>query len=188
MLRADNITKSYNDQKIFSHISLDLKKGDRMIMMGASGSGKTSLIYILAGLDSKFTGSVQQSTKKTSVVFQDAGLFTHKTVKENIIYPSRKIGDDESYQQWLEVCDLKDVVDSYPFQLSRGMKQKVAIIRGFISQPELIFLDEPFSALDNPMTEKILSHISEYYSNTTILIASHTKISAVFCPNIFELS
>lgn len=188
MLRADNISKSHNDQKIFSHISLHLKKGDRMVLMGASGSGKTSLIYILAGLDSKFTGCVQQDTKRTSVVFQDAGLFAHKTVKENIIYPSLKIDDDELYQQWLEICDLIEVVDYYPYQLSRGMKQKVAIIRGFITQPELIFLDEPFSGLDKPMTEKIISHLSGNYSNTTMLIASHTNINTAFCPNIFELT
>ena len=188
MLRADNITKSYNDQRIFSHVSLQLKQGDRMAMMGASGSGKTSLIYILAGLDSDFTGNVQRTTQKTSVVFQDAGLFAHQTVKENILYPSQKIADDKSYQQWLAVCDLVEVEDYYPYQLSRGMKQKVAIIRGFISQPELIFLDEPFSGLDKPMTEKIISHISEHYSNTTLLIASHTKLNTAFCPNIFELT
>lgn len=188
MLRADNISKSYNDQKIFNHTTLHLKKGDRMAMMGASGSGKTSLIYILAGLDSNFTGSVQRGTQKTRIVFQDAGLFAHKTVKENIIYPSLKIDDDKLYQQWLEVCELKEVENYYPYQLSRGMKQKVAIIRGFISQPELIFLDEPFSGLDKPMTEKIISHISEHYSNATMLIASHTKMSTAFCPNIFELT
>lgn len=188
MLRADNITKSYNGQNIISHVDLHLNQGERMAMMGASGSGKTSLICILAGLDPDFTGYVQRDTSKTSVVFQDAGLFAHKTVKENIIYPPQQIVDRESYKQWLDVCELKEAEDYYPFQLSRGMKQKVAIIRGFISQPELIFLDEPFSALDKPMTENIISHISEHYCNTTILIASHTKINAVFCPNIFELT
>lgn len=187
MLRADNITKSYNDKKIFSHVSLHLKQGDRMAMMGASGSGKTSLIYILADLDSGFTGNVQRGTKKTSVVFQDAGLFAHKTVKENITYPSEKIITEESYQQWLAVCDLEDVEANYPYQLSRGMKQKVAIIRGFISQPELIFLDEPFSGLDRPMTEKIMTQILEHHGNSTMLIASHTKISTNFCHNTIKL-
>lgn len=188
MLRADDITKSYNDKKIFSHVDLHLKQGDRMAMMGASGSGKTSLIYILAGLDSNFTGNVQRATSKTSVVFQDAGLFAHKTVRENIIYPSRQIINEESYRQWLEVCDLKEVEDHYPFQLSRGMKQKVALIRGFITQPELIFLDEPFSCLDEPMAEKIMDHILSHSRTMTILIASHTKIIANFCNQNFKLN
>ncbi len=188
ILRAENISKSYDSFKIFDKLSLTLEARERVVLRGRSAAGKTSLIHILAGLDDQFTGRVERFTDKISVVFQDDGLFPYKTVRENIVYPLKdKIKDHDFYQRWLEVCQLQDVENHYPYQLSRGMKKRVAIIRGFITKPELIFLDEPFTGLDESMIGRIIKHIRSVHEKTGILIASHLDVIDAFCSRTIRL-
>jgi len=188
MLEAINISKYYADFSLFEGVSLKLDKGERLALSGVSGVGKTSLIYILAGLDDDFSGKVIRKTDHLRVLFQDLGLFSHKCVRDNILYllPEKELYEDE-YETWLQVVGLKGCEDMYPYQLSRGMKQKVAIVRSFLARPELIFLDEPFSALDKASIDKIVAHILSKYDQTAMVIASHTKLDARLCRAVFEL-
>ncbi len=182
MLKATNIIKSYSNYDILKGVSLELRKGERVALAGGSGVGKSTLIHILAGLDTDCSGNVECNTERKRVVFQDCGLFSHKTLKQNIFYLLAQTSDmQSSYESWLEVCCLKEVENSYPFQLSRGMKQKVAIIRAFLAEPELIFLDEPFSGIDSESTKKIVDYIMIKYPDITLLVASHSRLPEQFC-------
>lgn len=188
MLHAADISKSHGSNLLFKNVQLDLAKGDRLALRGPSGSGKTTLIHILSGLDPDFSGTVTRGSEKTSVVFQEGALFPYKSVKENIEYPlSGKSGNASLYQSWLEVCDLQKIEASYPYQLSQGMKQKVAIIRGFITRPDLIFMDEPFNGVDGESTQKIMTHILQHHHTATMVIASHSDNDESFCNRTFTL-
>lgn len=158
-------------------------------MTGSSGVGKSTLIHVLADLDTDFTGQIECYAERKRIVFQDCWLFSHKTIKQNILYllpQNPKI--IASYKKWLEVCDLKEVEHSYPFQISHGMKQKAAIVRGFIADPDLLFLDEPFSAIDIEATLKIATHIVNNQLGITMLVASHSKLPDQFCAGCFSLN
>lgn len=181
ILKAENITKSFASEKVIDSFNLLLQRRERVALRGRSGVGKTSLLHVLAGLDKDYTGELNCYTEKVSMVFQEIGLFPYKTVRENIIYPARHIIDESIYQQWLHVCELEKYEALYPYQLSRGMKKRTAIIRGFIQQPELIFLDEPFSGLDDAMITKIIHHIDSGHKEAAIVIASHLQLPEQFC-------
>lgn len=188
ILRAENISKSFGSYLVFNQLDISLDASERVALSGRSGAGKTCLIHILAGLDDQFTGRVERFTNSTSVVFQEDGLFPYKTVRENIVYPLYgKPGDRDLYQHWIEVCQLQDFENYYPHQLSRGMKKRVAIIRGFITKPELAFLDEPFAGLDDRMIEDISSHIMKVHDKTAILAASHLALPETFCSRSLRL-
>lgn len=193
ILQAQNITKYYGDNVVLQDVSLVLKYGQKMGLMAESGRGKTTLLHILAGLDVDFLGTIYNSVKIKGMVFQDLGLFSHKTVDENIMYPIRLQGGNARkhvlYQDWLELTGLCQYRTYYPHQLSRGMCQKVALIRAFLPNPELVFLDEPTSALDQESKKKIFAFLKCNYKETACIMASHStwELNQI-CNSVFELS
>ncbi|MGL1931943.1 MAG: ATP-binding cassette domain-containing protein [Desulfotalea sp.] len=186
MLEAKNITKMFGDKSLFLGLNLIIEPADKIALVAKSGAGKTTLFNILSSLDKDYSGEVICEFHKVRMVFQDAGLFSYKTVKENIAYGCEKRiikGDTEKrYVEWLDVSGLTMCEDHYPHQLSRGMKQKVAIIRAFIAEPDLVLMDEPYSAIDKESREAIADYIRINYKKTAILLASHLPVDADFKP------
>nr|NJM01909.1 ATP-binding cassette domain-containing protein [Desulfobacula sp.] len=157
-----------------------MKIGENVTLMAPSGYGKTTLMGILAGIDTDFLGMVTTKALQQGIVFQEPGLFWYKTVKENILYSlkTQKIpwcrDKQQHYQEWMAVTGLAGFENHYPHEISRGMKQKSAIIRAFLAHPDLVFMDEPFSAIDKASTQEIIDHIHAEYPETTLVVASHS--------------
>jgi len=173
--------KKFNSFEILKNLKLTLSPSDKICFFAPSGSGKTTLINILAGLDLNFKGKINWNTDKKSFIFQSPSLFWYKTLRENILYPLKfysksEINRDkftEMYEQWIQVCDLKNFENHYPHEISGGMKQKTAIIRAFLYNPLIIFMDEPFNSIDINSKNKIIHFINKHYKNNTFFLVTH---------------
>ena len=158
LLKIKNLSKNYHTKKdetlAVDNFSFDLKNGEFVAIVGPSGCGKSTILNILAGLDTKSSGEIilNENTKMGYMLQQDA-LFNWKTVLENCLLglEINKTLTKENKQYVLDLLNtygLKDFIDSYPNNLSGGMRQRVALIRTLATKPDLLLMDEPYSALD----------------------------------------
>lgn len=174
MIVFENVDKAYKNKQVLTNVNLTINSGEFMVLIGSSGCGKTTLLKSINKLHSINDGSIkidgvpienQDSIKirrRIGYVVQDAGLFPHLTVAENIStvlkineYPQEKIA--AHIDELLEMVELEPAAyrDLYPSQLSGGQRQRVGVARAFATDPEIILMDEPFSALD-PVTRSDL--------------------------------
>ncbi len=150
-----------SDQKqvvAIEEISFSVNKASFLCIVGPSGCGKTTLLRILAGLEEKTSGEVKLVHERpdhplTSMVFQENSVLPWLSVRENIAYGLKMRGvpqeqRDEVVQRYVEMVGLSKFADSYPHQLSGGMKQRVSVARAFANDPEILLMDEPFASLD----------------------------------------
>lgn len=178
--------------------SLQLTDGEIYSVIGPSGSGKSTLLYVLAGIRTTYTGEVlingeRPDPKRQSIglVPQNYGLLPWKRVKENIFLPERiKCGVDternEDYiQEIIETLDLSELLHRYPHELSGGQQQRVALARSFIQKPDLLLMDEPFSALDALTAERSRQLIFDVWKKhpVTTLFITHNIDEAVTIGN-----
>lgn len=158
LLKIKDLSKNYhtknNETLAVDNFSFDLKKGEFIAIVGPSGCGKSTILNILAGLDEKSNGQIilNDNTKMGYMLQQDA-LFNWKTVLDNCLLGLKinKTLNDENKKYVLELLDnygLKEFKYHYPNTLSGGMRQRVALIRTLATKPDLLLMDEPFSALD----------------------------------------
>ena len=158
-----NIGMEYqNGVTALTNVSIDIKKGEFVSLLGPSGCGKTTLLRIIADLLKPTRGEVSvggetpteaRLKRKYGIVFQSPVLYDWRTVKKNVMLPMEilkvpKADREERAMQMLELVGLKDFANRYPKQLSGGMQQRVGIARALAIQPEILLMDEPFSALD----------------------------------------
>ena len=165
MLELKNISKKFKDKKILSNFNLKVEKNKILAIVGPSGGGKTTLLRMLAGLESIDSGEIifngenlplneLEKRNLLGFVFQDFQLFPHMTVLENlVISPIQTMGikKDEAEAKaikLLEQLGLENYCKSYPHSLSGGQKQRVALARAMMIEPKIIGYDEPTSALD----------------------------------------
>lgn len=174
MITFENVDKSYKEKTVLHKINFTINDGEFIILIGSSGCGKTTLLKTINKLESIDKGSIKidgvsikkQDTlnlrRRIGYVVQDAGLFPHMTIYENIAtvlkinnYDKHKI--NERIDELLEMVDLEpeNYKNLYPCQLSGGQKQRVGVARAFATNPDIILMDEPFSALD-PVTRSDL--------------------------------
>ncbi|MBN2546886.1 MAG: ATP-binding cassette domain-containing protein [Spirochaetes bacterium] len=179
MIKTVGLTKKFNDKTVIYDLNLTLNKGSKLTVFAPSGAGKTTLIHILNGLDKNFSGKIFVKSKLTSTIFQEPRLFNYMNVRENIFFPFRlnKINIDDKiislYHKWLNICELEDYEKYYPHQISGGMKQKTALIRGYLFNPQIIFMDEPFKSIDIRSKYNIIKFIKNYYNDITIFFTTH---------------
>lgn len=179
MVRTSELCKSYQTHQVINSLTVDLKRGERVAFFAPSGAGKTTLIRILAGLEETTSGILQVNDPAPAVLFQEPRLFSYMTVEENIRLPWRIRNIDWTmqtqmdYQEWLNVCELNAWKHHYPYQLSGGMRQKVAIIRSLLGNPALALMDEPFQSIGQTAKASIINHIKTRYPDLTILMATH---------------
>ncbi len=179
---------------VLEHIAFDVKDKEFVCILGSSGCGKTTLLRMIAGLDTAESGSIlldgeeiRGTSPKVGMVFQEYSLFPWRTVIDNIAFGLEMQGmaKDERYrvaEHYLNLVSLTQFRDSYPSELSGGMRQRVAVARALALDPVLLLMDEPFGALDaqtRNMLQKELLEIQEATKKTIVFI-THSVDEAVY--------
>ncbi|MCA9496468.1 MAG: ABC transporter ATP-binding protein [Nanoarchaeota archaeon] len=202
VLEVDNISKSFNLENkkidVLKNISLKVNKGEFVVINGESGSGKSTFLSIIAGLDKPNKGSIKLlnnditnfdedklakiRNKDIGFVFQSFYLIPSLTAYENIIFPAQlaKVNAIKLAETLLEKVGVKNRMNSYPIQLSGGEKQRVAIARALINKPKILFADEPTGNLDSKNSENIINlliSLQKEYDLTLIIVTHEKKVS-----------
>ena len=181
-----NLTKQFGKKQIFSGKNFEFAIGEITYILGESGAGKTTLLRILAGLDKDYSGKIVNKTDKISYVFQEPRLFPGLTVSENISI----VNDNSPYtiEEILDLVELTNEKNAYPDTLSGGMKMRVALARAIYNNADLYLMDEPFSALNDELKERILPKIFDHLKGKTVIIVSHNVEEAkAFASSIIKL-
>lgn len=195
MIKVKNIVKQFKDLKAVNDVSLEIKKGEIVCLIGPSGSGKSTVLRCINGLEIPESGEIYINNQlldstdsqqfkalrgKMGFVFQHFNLFPHKTVLENLTLAPIKVlqVDEEAAKQkackLLERVGLLDKKDEYPNKLSGGQKQRVAIARALCMDPEVMLFDEPTSALDPEMVIEVLEVMQELaIEGMTMVVVTH---------------
>ncbi len=204
-----NITKTLNtaDGKITLHVDKEIKSGDFLTLFGKSGSGKTTLLRIIAGLEMPQSGTIIvddvvwfDSAKKINLppqkrnvgfVFQDYALFPNMTVRQNLEFALRDKKETQKVDEILQLMEIENLSSMKPEHLSGGQKQRVAVARTLMTNPKMLLLDEPLSALDSAMRLKLQDelHVIHKKFDITSILVSH-DISEVFrlCNRVFKIA
>jgi NitT/TauT family transport system ATP-binding protein len=175
------------------HIDLDVENGEFLVLVGASGCGKSTLLNLIAGLEQPDGGMVQMDGKKVkhpgpdrSVVFQDGALFPWLTALKNVEFGLKRMGlppreRSERAHECLKLVKLDRFADSFIHELSGGMRQRVAIARALAVEPQVLLMDEPFSALDAQTREDLYVELQEIWERlqTTVIFVTHNVREAV---------
>jgi len=198
MLNINNLTKYYGNNLILENLNLQVDTGDVIRILGLSGAGKTTLLRCIAGLEKFKSGIIEingitvQSDKiyippykrKIGMVFQDFALWPHLTVYQNIDFVSSSIIKNKNeLKVWnddiLSLFKIEHKKTKYPGELSGGEQQRVALARAIASRPQILLLDEPFSALDPELSDEIINATVKYISdnNTLLVIVSHADVN-----------
>ena len=185
LLRMENVHFGYGKEEILRGVSLELYKGENLVILGASGSGKSTILRLLLGLEQVDAGKIFLSgeeitnlseenwfevRKKIGMVFQDGALFDFMSVRENVGYRLYEEGKDDIeidkvVREKLRIVNLENVIDWMPSDLSGGMKRRVAIARALVGEPPIMFYDEPTTGLD-PITARIIVRHINYLRNS----------------------
>jgi sulfonate transport system ATP-binding protein len=146
-VRVRDLTKKFGDRTVISHLDLDIEPGEFVVLLGASGCGKSTLLRILADLDRQITGSVQVATRR-AVSFQSPRLMPWKKVWRNVVLGLPGRPDRVRAEAALAEVGMSHRSDVWPKVLSGGEAQRASLARALVREPDLLLLDEPFSALD----------------------------------------
>ena len=196
-LSIRNMNKSFDGKTVLNNLNFDLMEGEFLSILGPSGCGKTTLLRILIGLDRADSGQILKGGKDISnlpsskrgmgIVFQNYALFPNMTVLQNVEYALtlRKETKKEARNiamRTLEQVGLMDQIHKYPNQLSGGQQQRVAIARTLATNPDIILLDEPISALDVANREIMKAELKSIQKkfNATMLFITHDQEEAFF--------
>jgi len=188
LLSFENINLSYDHNKIFENLNISFKHQQITCLFGPSGIGKTSILNLLAGILKPDSGKVNVPvTTRIGYVFQEPRLLPWCNVRENLgigLYAT-DMNEGQRYaaiEEMIEQLSLTGYDKHYPAQLSGGMKQRVALGRAFVIAPELLLLDEPFSALDEALKlemRNLLHNLIEWFPCTTVFV-THDFMEAIF--------
>lgn len=196
----NNVCKSYGDAKIVKSLNLEIKEGERLILLGPSGCGKSTTLRMIAGLEEITSGElvmggrvindVPPGERNVAMVFQSYALFPHLSVWDNIAFGLKiqKLGEDEIKRRTteaLKILNLQGYENRKPKDLSGGQKQRVALCRALVKQSPYFLLDEPLSNLDAQLRQQArteLVRIHEIYKPTMIYV-THDQIEAMTVAN-----
>lgn len=194
--------------KVLDRVDLELRRGERVAIMGASGSGKTTLLHLAGGMDRPDGGRVilagqdlarlgeptltRLRARHVGLVFQDFNLLDSLTVRENIELPcwlNHQSPTSEQVRQLAESLAIETLMERLPDQLSGGEKQRVAIARALVHGPELLLADEPTGSLDQSTAERVLALFDQVLkqANSSLLMVTHNHETAAMCDRILQL-
>lgn len=173
-----NISIAYENDIIFKDFVLDIIDNKINVIVGPSGCGKTTLLKCIAGI-CDYKGEILPQINSIGYVFQEDRLFPYLSVIKNLQIIDKDLDKIISY---LKKFQLYDVKDKYPHQLSGGEKQRIAIIRAFLRNNDLILMDEPFNSLDYFLRQSLMEMIYQIYESTkkTIILVTHDLDIALY--------
>lgn len=181
-LELKKLKKNFGRKLIFQNLSYNFNDSGIYTLVGESGIGKTTLLRIIAGLDSDFSGEVNRP-KRLSFAFQEHRLFPHLNVVDNILisFSDRKNKADRNKAiEMLRFLGFNDAdMLLYPDQLSGGMKQRVSLARAFLYDAEVMLLDEPTKELDEANAKKVISIIKRLSENRLVILVSHNAVDHI---------
>ncbi|OUL22819.1 sulfate ABC transporter ATP-binding protein [Nostoc sp. RF31YmG] len=193
---VENVSKQFGSFKAVDRVSLEIKSGSLVALLGPSGSGKSTLLRLISGLELPDSGKIfltgndatYQSVQERNIgfVFQHYALFKHRTVRQNIAFgleirkaPAKRI--QARVEQLLELVQLSGLGDRYPSQLSGGQRQRVALARALAVEPEVLLLDEPFGALDAKVRKDLRAWLRRLHDevHVTTVFVTHDQEEAM---------
>lgn len=175
MIRVIDLEKSFGKNRVFSRLSFEIAQGEKVAVSAPSGGGKTTLLRILCGLEKADRGRIEGlNPESVSYCFQEPRLFPTLTVLENVtcIFPD-SAGKIPAAKALLEELGLGDALEKLPHELSGGMKQRAALARTLLADRPVVFLDEPFAALDEDRKESVRRIVAARCADKTLLLVSH---------------
>lgn len=212
IIQASELTKVYGkanekQTEALKGISFDIEKGEFIGIMGASGSGKSTLLNILSTLDHPTKGTIRINnsditklkgdalvdfrSREIGFIFQDFNLLENLTASENIAVPLSLQGVkpkiiQQRIKRVAERLSITHILDNYPAAISGGQKQRVAAARALITEPTILFADEPTGALDSKSAKDLLNMMDDLNTNdqVSILLVTHDPLSASYCQRI----
>ena len=191
ILEIKDLSHSYNRDEIsLKNISLTINKSEKVSILGPSGSGKSTLLRLIAGLEKPYSGTIAIQGKIVSstnqivapekrnvgLVVQDKALFPHLTVEKNIGFGVRKNQEKTKIiSDLLSLFKIEHLSKKYPHEISGGEQQRTAFARSMAPNPDLLMLDEPFSALDKELKEELYTDLSQIFKERkqTIILVTH---------------
>lgn len=210
IIKTKNLSKAYGETEVLKSIDLTIEQGEFTAIMGPSGSGKTTLMNTLSTIDSFTGGEVwiegnslldlkkkslrEFRQKRMGFIFQDYNLLDTLTVKENILLPlslqkAPVAVMEERLGRLVEALNIEDILNKYPSEISGGQKQRTAAARAIITNPAIVFADEPTGALDSRSATQLLEQI-QFLNNlfkTTVLMITHDPYAASYCRRVLFL-
>ena len=185
MITLENVSKSYKGLEVLTPFTFKAEKGSFTAFVGPSGSGKSTLLRLIARLEDASSGSLQGP--EGILVFQEDALFPWLTLEQNIAFGlevrgSSKAEASKASRAWLELVQLSDFATYYPHQVSGGMRQRAALARSLILEPQLLLLDEPFGALDALTRLQLQDELLKLWGDQkpTVLLVTHDVEEAVY--------
>ena len=195
-VKIESIQKSFNNIEVLKDIDFSIEKGEFLTLLGPSGCGKSTLLRCIAGLnnfengsiiiDNKDIGNVKPKDRQVGMVFQSYALFPNMTVYENIAFglkikkiPKKEI--DKKVKEMIEIVELNGKEDNYITELSGGQQQRVALARSIVTEPKVLLLDEPLSALDAKIRKNLQVQIRKIQKklNMTTIFVTHDQEEAM---------
>lgn len=184
LLQVKELYKAYGEKEILKNINLDVYENDIIVIIGPSGSGKSTLLRCIGKLENITKGKIIYENSKNfheqiGMVFQNFNLFQNLNVLKNITLApikTKKLSANVANQKAMELLkmiNLESKKDDYPENLSGGEKQRVAIVRSLIMNPDIILFDEPTSALDPEMISEVLNLMKSLSKTNTMIIVTH---------------
>jgi len=195
LIEFNNINKTFDNLEVIRDLTFDVSTNDIIGILGPSGVGKSTILKLIAGLEKPTKGTLINNTRKVGYVFQEPRLLPWKTTLDNVLLPLiisgvEKNKAEEKAMYYLEKMGLSGFETYYPSQLSGGMLQRVSLARAFALEPDLLLLDEPFSALDLRLKSVLETMLKELLQENPIpvLYVSHSPEEVVqFANRIFMM-
>lgn len=198
MLSVNDLKISFDDNHVLDGFNLQLESGDIFALLGDSGSGKSSALRFIAGLENAQLGSValdgndlsdsgshsvKPELREVGMVFQDYALFPHMTVFQNISFGINHLSKKEKIEKvesLLDLISLEGIEKKYPHQLSGGEQQRVSLARSLATSPKLLLLDEPFSSLDKSHRDQLVKEVRDILkkAGVTSILVTHDESEA----------
>ena len=199
VIQCQGLSKFFGAAPVLTDVSLSLEPGEILALVGPSGSGKTTFLRLVAGFETPDSGTVElegrpvsgegtwvpPESRRLGMVFQDYALFPHLTVFQNVTFGLAKMSrpaQERRAQEMLEMVRLSHLAQRYPYQLSGGEQQRVALARSLAPSPLALLLDEPFSNLDPQLRSQLREEVKDIFrsSRVTVVYVTHDQEEALF--------
>ena len=203
-IRFENVNKYFGKNHVLKDITLDIEKGHLVTLLGPSGCGKSTLLRCLAGLEEVSSGKIYLDGKDITnvsprergigMVFQQYSLFPNLSVAQNVAFGLKmkkvpQVDIDRKVREILEIVGLSEKINQYPSQLSGGQQQRVALARAIVTEPKVLLLDEPLSAIDAMLRRNLqieIRRIQKDFNMTTIFV-THDQDEAMVMSDMINL-